>query len=432
MIWDRENECRPRADLQRLQLGRLQETLARVYERVPFYRQRFDALGLKPSDVRSLEDLRLLPFTTKNDLRDHFPYGLFAVPMREVVRVHASSGTTGKPTVVGYTRRDLETWAEAMARLVSAAGVTAEDIAQVSFGYSFFTGAFGLHYALERVGATVLPVSGGNTERQVETMLNFGTTALICTPSYALRIAEVMAEMEVDRTAMRLRLGLFGAEPWSENMRREIEARLGVFATDNYGLSEVIGPGISGECEQRDGLHINEDHFLVEVIDPETGAPVAEGEAGELVFTSLTKEAFPVVRYRTRDISRLTLAPCPCGRTTARHARVFGRTDDMLIIRGVNVFPSQIEEVLLQVEGSEPHYQIVVQRDGAMDDIEVLVEVSPKTFSDGARKLFALRERVEHRLEAVLGIGVRVKLMEPGSVERSMGKAKRVVDKRTL
>ncbi|MHB1005305.1 MAG: phenylacetate--CoA ligase family protein [Chloroflexota bacterium] len=432
MIWDKENECRPREDLRRLQLGRLRETLARVYARVPFYRQRFDAAGLKPTDVVDLEDLRRLPLLTKNDLRDHFPYGLFAVPMRDVVRVHASSGTTGKPTVVGYTRNDLETWAEAMGRLVSAAGVTADDIAQVSFGYSFFTGAFGLHYALERVGATVLPVSGGNTERQVDTMLHFGTSALICTPSYALRIAEVMADMGVDPRSTRLRVGLFGAEPWSENMRREIEARLGVFATDNYGLSEVIGPGISGECERREGMHINEDHFLVELIDPATGEPVAAGEAGELVFTSLTKEAFPVIRYRTRDISRLTFAPCACGRTTARMTRVFGRSDDMLIIRGVNVFPSQIEEVLLAVEGSEPHYQIVVERDGAMDDIEVQVEVTEKTFSDGARKMFALRERIEHRLEAVLAIGVRVKLMEPGSIERSMGKAKRVIDKRAL
>ncbi len=432
MIWDRENECRPRADLRRLQNERLRETLARVYETMPFYRERFDAAGLEPRDVCSQAELARLPLLTKNDLRDHFPYGLFAVPLKEVVRVHASSGTTGKPTVVGYTRQDLETWAEVMARLVTAAGVTAEDVAQVSFGYGFFTGAFGLHYALERVGATVLPVSGGNTERQVETMLNFGSTALICTPSYALRIAEVMGEMGIDRSLLRLRWGLFGAEPWSENMRREIEARLGIFATDNYGMSEIIGPGVSGECQERSGLHINEDHFLVEVLDPDTGQPVPEGEPGELVFTSLTKEAFPVVRYRTRDISKVTFEPCPCGRTTARMARVFGRTDDMLIIRGVNVFPSQIEEVLLAVEGAEPHYQIVVERSGALDDIEVQLEVSERTFSDGARKMFTLRELVEHRLEVALGIGVRVKLMEPGAIERSQGKAQRVVDRRKL
>ena len=432
MIWDRENECRPREDLRRLQLERLRETLARVYERVPFYRARLDACSMKPSDCHDLADLSRLPFLTKADLREHFPYGLFAVPMREVVRVHASSGTTGKPTVVGYTRADLEMWAEVMARIVTAAGVTADDIAQVSFGYSFFTGAFGLHYALERVGATVLPISGGNTQRQVETMLNFGSTALVCTPSYALRIAEVAGEMGVERAQLALRVGLFGAEPWSENMRREIEARMGILATDNYGLSEVIGPGISGECEARDGLHINEDHFLVEVIDPDTCQPVPEGETGELVFTSLTKEAFPVIRYRTRDISRLTTAPCVCGRTTARMARVCGRSDDMLIVRGVNVFPSQIEEVLLEIEGAEPHYQIIVERDGAMDDIEVQLEVNERTFSDGARKMFQLRERIEHRLEAVLAIGVRVKLMEPGSLERSQGKAKRVVDKRSL
>jgi len=432
MIWDREHECMDRGELRALQMDRLQATLARVYERVPFYRQRFDERGMKPSDVRCLEDLARLPFLGKADLREHFPYGLFAVPMREVVRVHASSGTTGKPTVVGYTRADLETWAEAMARLVTAAGVTADDIAQISFGYGFFTGAFGLHYAMERIGATVLPVSGGNTQRQVETMLNFGSTALICTPSYALRIAEVAAEMGVAVKDMPLRLGLFGAEPWSENMRREIEARLGVFATDNYGMSEIIGPGVSGECERREGLHINEDHFLVEVIDPETGEVLPEGSTGELVFTSLTKEAFPVIRYRTRDISQVTTAPCACGRTTARMARVFGRTDDMLIIRGVNVFPSQIEEVLLAVEGAEPQYQIVVARDGALDDIEVQLEVAPQIFSDGARKMFSLREYVEHRLEAALGIGVRVKLMEPGSLERSQGKAQRVIDKREI
>ena len=432
MIWDRENECRARDDLRRLQIGRLQATLARVYEQMPFYRRRLDACGLKPGDVRGVEGLARLPFLTKDDLREHFPYGLFAVPMREVVRVHASSGTTGRPTVVGYTRKDLETWAEVMGRVVTAAGVTADDIAQISFGYGFFTGAFGLHYALERVGATVLPVSGGNTERQVEIMRSFGSTALVCTPSYALRIAEVAGQMGVSLSDLRLRVGLFGAEPWSENMRRELEARLGIIATDNYGLSEVIGPGIAGECLERDGLHINEDHFLVEVVDPETGQHVAPGEMGELVFTSLTKEAFPVIRYRTRDISRVTTEPCPCGRTTARMTRVFGRTDDMLIIRGVNVFPSQIEEILLEIEGTEPHYQIVVDRQGTLDDIEVQLEVSEKTFADGTRKMFGLRERIEHRLGVVLNIGVRVKLVEPGSIERSQGKAKRVIDKRSL
>ncbi|MHB1416920.1 MAG: phenylacetate--CoA ligase family protein [Chloroflexota bacterium] len=432
MIWDRENECRARDDLRRLQIGRLQATLARVYEQMPFYRRRLDACGLKPGDVRSVEDLARLPFLTKDDLREHFPYGLFAVPMREVVRVHASSGTTGRPTVVGYTRRDLETWAEVMGRVVTAAGVTADDIAQISFGYGFFTGAFGLHYALERVGATVLPVSGGNTERQVEIMRNFGSTALVCTPSYALRIAEVAGQMGVNFADLRLRVGLFGAEPWSESMRRELEARLSIIATDNYGLSEVIGPGIAGECLERDGMHINEDHFLVEVVDPETGKHVAPGEMGELVFTSLTKEAFPVIRYRTRDISRVTTEPCACGRTSARMTRVFGRTDDMLIIRGVNVFPSQIEEVLLEIEGTEPHYQIVVDRQGTLDDIEVRLEVSEKTFADGTRKMFGLRERIEHRLGVVLNIGVRVKLVEPGSIERSQGKAKRVIDKRSL
>lgn len=432
MIWDTDNECRQRDDLRRLQLERLRRTLARVYERVPYYRRRFDQVGIGPGELDDLADVARLPFLTKTELRDHFPYGLFAVPLRDVVRVHASSGTTGLPTVVGYTRADLEIWAEVMARIVTSAGVTADDIAQISFGYGFFTGAFGLHYALERVGATVLPVSGGNTQRQVETMRNFGSTAIVCTPSYALHIAEVAATMGVRPGDLRLRVGLFGAEPWSDNLRREIEERLGILATDNYGLSEVIGPGVSGECEYRNGLHINEDHFLVEVIDPTTGQPVPEGEAGELVFTSLTKEAFPVIRYRTRDISRVTYEPCPCGRTTARMARVFGRTDDMLIIRGVNVFPSQIEEVLLEVEGTEPHYQIVIRRNGALDEIEVQMEVSGRVFSDETRKMFALRERIEHRLEVVLGIGVRVNLMEPGSIERSQGKAKRVVDSRRL
>lgn len=429
-IWNPTRECMPRDDLRALQLERLRATLERVYQRVPLYRRRFQEAGVPPSSIGSLEDVRRLPFLTKQDMRDHFPYGLFAVPMRDVVRVHASSGTTGRPTAVGYTRNDLELWAEAMARLVVAAGVTAEDVAHVAFGYGLFTGAFGLHYALERVGATVLPVSGGNTRRQVEIMQYFGSTALVCTPSYALHIAEVMEEMGVPRESLRLRLGLFGAEPWSEGMRREIEARLGIFATDNYGLSELIGPGISGECRERCGLHINEDLFLPEIVDPETLEPLPEGCLGELVLTSLGKEAFPVVRYRTRDITRLTYEPCACGRTTARMERVTGRTDDMLIVRGVNVFPSQIESVLLEIEGTEPHYQIVLTRDGSLDDMEVQVEVSERVFADEARKLYALREHIAHRLSTVLGISVRVKLVEPRAIQRSEGKAKRVIDNR--
>jgi phenylacetate-CoA ligase len=430
MIWNPAMECMAREQLVELQLERVRATLQRVRERVPLYRDRLGAADVAPDSIRSLADLRRVPFLTKQDMRDHFPYGLFASPMSDVVRLHASSGTTGLPTAVAYTRADLETWTEAMARIVAAAGVTADDIAHVAFGYGLFTGAFGLHYALERVGATVLPVSGGNTQRQVEIMRYFGSTVLVCTPSYALRIAEVAEQMGVRRGDLKLRLGLFGAEPWSEPMRREIEERLGIVATDNYGLSELIGPGISGECGERSGLHINEDLFLAELIDPETLEPLPEGAAGELVLTSLTKEAFPVVRYRTRDITRITPEPCACGRTTARMERITGRTDDMLIVRGVNVFPSQIESVLLEVEGTAPHYQIVLSRNGSLDEIEVQVEVSEGMFADEARKLYALRDRISHRLSTVLGIGVGVKLAEPRTLERSEGKAKRVIDNR--
>jgi phenylacetate-CoA ligase len=430
MIWSPTHECMPRAEIRALQLERLRATVELAYERVPLYRSRFDAAGITPDRIRGLEDVRLIPFLTKQDMRDQFPYGLFATPMKDVVRLHASSGTTGRPTAVGYTRADLETWAEAMARLVVAAGVTAEDIAHIAFGYGLFTGAFGVHQALERVGATVLPVSGGNTQRQVEIMQFFGSTTLVCTPSYALRIAEVAEGMGVKPGALKLRLGLFGAEPWSEGLRREIEARLGILATDNYGLSELIGPGISGECTERCGLHVNEDFFLPEIVDPETLEPLPEGSMGELVLTSLAKEAFPVVRYRTRDITRLTYEPCSCGRTTARMERVSGRTDDMLIVRGVNVFPSQIESVLLEVEGTEPHYQIILSRNGSLDEIEVQVEVSEAIFADEAKKLYALQQRISHRLGAVLGISVGLKLAEPHTIERSEGKAKRVVDNR--
>ncbi len=431
-IWNPAEECRPREDLRALQLSRLKATIRRVYGALPFYREQLDRAGVKPDDIRSLDDVRRLPFLGKDDLRDHFPYGLLASPMRDVVRVHASSGTTGEPTVVGYTRADLDSWAELVARIAFSAGARPDDIAQVSFGYGLFTGAFGLHYGLERIGATVLPVSGGNTRRQVEIMQMFGSTVLVCTPSYALHVAEVAGEMGIRPGELPLRLGLFGAEPWSDSMRREIEAKLGIRATDNYGLSEVIGPGVSGECDRQDGLHVNEDHFLVEVIDPETLEPVRPGERGELVFTSLCKEAFPVVRYRTRDLSVLNPEPCACGRTFVRMARVTGRTDDMLIVRGVNVFPSQIESVLLEIEGTEPHYQIVVERHGALDEISVEVEVAERVFSDEAKRLYDLRDRIRRRLATVLGISVAVRLAEPKSIERSAGKAKRVIDKRLL
>lgn len=430
MIWDKEWECISRAELRHVQLKRLQGTVRQVYDALPFYRQRFEECDVRPDDIQSLDDIRRLPFMGKNDLRDHFPFGLFTRPLRDVVRIHASSGTTGLPTVVGYTRRDLDTWADLVARVATAAGVTADDIAQVSFGYGLFTGAFGLHHGLERIGAAVLPVSSGNTERQVQLMQMFGPTVLICTPSYALHIGEVAAELGVRPSDLSLRLGLFGAEPWSDSMRREIEGKLGITAMDNYGLSEVMGPGVSGECERRDGLHINEDHFLVEVLDPRTMEPVAEGEMGELVFTSLSKEAFPIIRYRSRDLSRLTFDPCACGRTTARMQRVTGRTDDMLIVRGVNVFPSQIESVLLDIEGTEPHYQITIDRHGALDDISLEVEVAEAVFSGEAKRLHSLREQIQRKLLSVLGINVDVHLAEPRSIERSEGKAKRVIDKR--
>ena len=381
-IWDPQSECMDRRDLEALQLRRLEETFLRAYTHVPHYRTACEAAGVGPEDIRSLDDLRRLPFLSKQDLRSHFPYGMLAVPVDRVVRLHASSGTTGKPTVVAYTRHDLEIWADLMACVISAAGVTSGDILQVAFGYGLFTGAFGLHQGGERVGAAVLPISSGHSRRQIQAMLDFGTTALVGTPSYALHLGEVMEDMGVDKSQLRLRWGLFGAEPWSEAMRSEIEAKLGCFATDNYGLSEVIGPGVAGECERRDGMHINEAHFIVEVIDPETLEALPEGERGELVFTSLTKEAFPVIRYRTRDLSWITRERCPCGRSTARMARVQGRTDDMLIIRGVNVFPSQVESVLATVPGLTVNYQLVVDRPGTLDELEVRVEVSPDFASD--------------------------------------------------
>ncbi|HSH13222.1 MAG TPA: phenylacetate--CoA ligase, partial [Desulfurivibrionaceae bacterium] len=356
MYWETDKECISREDLAQLQLERLQATLCRVASHVPFYRKKFKELAISPEDISSLDDLRKLPFTTKQDLRDNYPYGLFAVPLREVVRIHASSGTTGQATVVGYTHNDIKNWASLVARILTGAGVTKDDVVQIAFGYGMFTGGFGLHYGAETVGASVIPMSSGNTKRQIQIMQDFRTTALVCTPSYALLLADVMEEKGINPNALSLKYGLFGGEPWSEAMRREIQDKLNIIATDNYGLSEVMGPGVAGECQERNGLHLNEDHFLVEVINPETLEPVAPGEIGELVITTLTKEAFPVVRYRTRDLTRLLPGPCPCGRTLTRMQRVLGRTDDMLIIKGVNVYPSQIEEVLFDIEGTKPYY----------------------------------------------------------------------------
>jgi phenylacetate-CoA ligase len=432
MFWEPDNEGMHREELEQLQLERLQATLNRVYGRVPFYRKQLDAAGVAPEDVVSLGDLARLPFTTKADLRDNYPYGLFAVPMREVVRIHASSGTTGTPTVVGYTRNDIRTWSNLVARILTMGGVTKDDVIQIAFGYGLFTGAFGLHYGAERVGASVIPASSGNTARQIKIMQDFKTTALVSTPSYALLIGDTVREMGIPLSALSLKWGLFGAEPWSDAMRQEIQDRLGIVATDNYGLSEVIGPGVSGECLERNGLHISEDHFFVEVVDQETLQPVQPGGVGELVLTTLTKEAFPMIRYRTGDLTRLLPDGCPCGRTGRRMSRVLGRSDDMLIIRGVNVFPSQIETVLFEIEGTEPHYQIVVDRKGAMDEATVLVEVAESIFFDQMRRQKEMVERIQKRLAQELGVSFDVKLVEKKTLERFEGKAKRVVDNRRI
>ena len=430
MIWNPEYETMDRDALHDLQLRRLQSTVAWVHERVPYYRDALDERGVRPRDIKSLEDVHKLPFTDKTALRDTYPFGLFAVPLDKVVRIHSSSGTTGKPIVVGYTKGDIATWTELTARVASAAGVVHTDLVQMAFGYGMFTGGFGMHYGIERIGATVIPASAGNTERHLMMMADFGTTVLVSTPSYALYMAEVAEEMGIDLKGSSLRLGLFGAEPCTDAARREIEERLGIVATDNYGLSEVMGPGVSGECECRCGLHIAEDHFLAEVVDPATGEPLDDGQEGELVFTSLTKEAFPVLRYRTRDLTVLDRTPCECGRTLARMRTVRERTDDMLIIRGVNVFPSQIEDVLFKIEGVRPHYLIVVDRKHGLDDMEVQLEVAEEVFSDIMADMVAFTKNVSERLHGVLGLHVKVTLVEPGSIERTAGKAKRVLDKR--
>jgi len=431
-IWDAVHECMPRQELEKLQFDRLKQTLRRVWEKVPCYQAKFRELGLVPDDIQSLNDLSRLPFTTKEDLRLNYPYGMFAVPLREVVRIHSSSGTTGKPTVVGYSRQDLNNWSELAARFMTAAGVTEDDIVHIAFGYGLFTGAFGLHYGAERIGASVIPMSSGNTDKQLMIMQDYRSSALVCTPSYALTMAERMEKLGIAPSQLSLRVGLFGAEPWSDEMRREIETRLGIIATDNYGLSEVMGPGVAGECQYRCGMHLFEDHFLPEIIHPETGEALPPGSIGELVLTSLTKEAFPVIRYRTRDITRLIYDACPCGRTMVRMQKTMGRSDDMLIIKGVNVFPTQIEEVLFQVEGCEPHYQLVIDRVGNMDTLEVQVEVFESIFFDEMKKQRAFVDLLEKRLLSTLGVGAKVKLVEPASITRHEGKAKRVIDKRRL
>lgn len=434
-IWNPEFETMPREALAQLQAKRLREVVARVAARVPFYRQKLAEAKVTPDDIRSLDDLKHLPFTHKSDLRDNYPFGLFTVPMEQVARLHASSGTTGKPTVGGYTRADLELWAEVMARTLTSAGVTERDIIHNAYGYGLFTGGLGVHIGAEKIGATVVPVSGGLTRRQVMLLEDFGATVLTCTPSYALVIAEAAEEMGVDlRQRLKVRAGVFGAEPWSERMRQQIEARWGLRAYDIYGLTEIIGPGVAMECEHRQGMHIYEDHFLAEIIDPDTGESLPYGEEGELVFTTLTKEAMPVLRYRTRDRTRLHAEPCACGRTLVRMEKVLGRTDDMLIVRGVNVFPQLVERTLLSIEGIEPHYQIVVDRSAdSRDTLEVWVEAAAHLFQPvNAAELQALERRVAEELAQALGLSVTVKLMGPRAVQRSEGKAKRVVDKREL
>lgn len=433
MIYNIEYETMPREALEAIQLRRLQSVVERVYAMVPFYRKRFEEAGVTPADIKSLKDLHRLPFTTKQDLRDNYPFGMFAVPMDNVVRIHASSGTTGKPTVVGYTARDVVTWSELMARALAAGGASRGDIIHNAYGYGLFTGGLGVHYGAERLGASVIPISGGNTKRQILIMKDFGPTILTCTPSYALHLGEVAREVGVDFKDLRFKTGIFGAEPWSERMRQEIERQLSIDALDIYGLSEVMGPGVAVEClEAKKGLHIWEDHFIAEVIDPATGEPLPYGERGELVFTSVTKEAFPVIRYRTRDITSLNPEPCICGRTHIRMNRVSGRTDDMLIIRGVNVFPSQIESVLMEIEEVEPHYQLVVDREGNLDHLTVMVEVGEHAFSDEVRVLQSLEKKISKNIKEYLGVSAKVKLVEPKSIARSEGKAQRVIDNRNF
>jgi len=429
-IFSPKYETISQEELKTLQLRRLQDTVMRVYYRVPMYRKKMDKLKVTPDDIKSLDDIRRLPLTTKDDLRDNYPFGMLAVPEKEVVRIHASSGTTGKPTVVGYTKNDMNTWTELVARMVTEAGVSEEDTVQICFGYGLFTGGFGLHYGCERCGASVIPASSGNTERQLMLMQDFKTTALVSTPSYALYIADVAEDIGIDLKNLKLRLGLFGGEPSSRGIRDQIDSKFNMISTDNYGLSEIMGPGVSGECIERNGLHIAEDHFIPEIVDPETIEPVPDGEEGEILFTTLTKEALPLLRYRTHDITRFIPGECPCGRTLRRMANVTGRDDDMLIIRGVNVFPSQIENVLMKIEGTMPHYQLVIERKGALDNLEILVEVLPEFFTDEMKKMKTFHEHVSAKLYSVLGIHPKLTFVEPKTLERSMGKSKRVIDKR--
>lgn len=432
IYWNQSRECMSREEMNRLQSERLIKTVKRVYFNVPHYRGKMQKIGLEPGDIKSVEDLNKLPFTTKQDLRDTYPYGMFAVPLSEVIRIHASSGTTGRKTVVGYTRKDIETWSEVIARTLTSAGADKNSIIQVAYGYGLFTGGLGAHYGAERIGASVIPTSSGNTKVQLQIMRDFGTTVLACTPSYALYMAEELEEAGVKKSELKLKSGVFGAEPWSAKMRDQIEQKLGILAIDIYGLSEVIGPGVSSECPCKCGLHIQEDHFVPEIINPDTEEVLPAGSKGELVFTTITKEGLPLLRYRTHDISSLNYDKCDCGRTLVRMNKVTGRTDDMLIIRGVNVFPSQIESVLLEMGETAPHYMLIVDRVDNLDTMEIWVEMTQAMFSDEVKHIEDLERKIKKEVENTLGLSAKVKLVEPKTIERSEGKAKRVIDKRKL
>jgi len=421
-----------REELLKLQGERIAAMVKRVYDSVPFYRRKLQEKGIEPGDITTIDDLKKLPFTTKQDLRDNYPFGLFTVPQTDIVRLHASSGTTGKSTVVGYTHNDIQMWSEVVARSLTMAGVGTSDIIQVAYGYGLFTGGLGLHYGAEKVGATVIPISGGNTKKQLQLMEDFGSTALACTPSYAAYLGEALVEEKIDRKNLKLKAGVFGAEPWTEEMRSQIEQLLGIKAYDIYGLSEIIGPGVSMECHCQKGMHIFEDHFIPEIINPESGEVLPYGELGELVFTPATKEAMPLIRYRTRDLTRLHADRCECGRTLVRMEKCVGRSDDMLIIRGVNVFPSQVESVLLEMSETRPHYLLVVDRENNLDTLEIRVEIDEQFFSDEVKELEGLRKRIKANISSILGISATIRLVEPGTIERSMGKAQRVIDNRKL
>ena len=430
MIWNKDIECASREQMREIQSQRLVTMVARVYNSVPFYRNKLKEKGIAPGDIKSVDDLKHLPFTLKTDLRDNYPFGLLAVPQAEIVRIHASSGTTGKPTVVGYTRNDIDMWSEVVARSLTMAGITRNDLIQVAYGYGLFTGGLGLHYGAEKIGASVIPISGGNTKKQLQLMEDFGSTVIACTPSYAAYLGESIRKEGIDPKNIKLRAGVFGAEPWTEQMRIQIQELLGIKAYDIYGLTEVVGPGVSMECEHQCGNHIFEDHFIPEIIDPNTLEPLPYGAVGELVFTPVSKEGMPLLRYRTRDLTRLHADKCACGRTLVRMEKCLGRTDDMLIIRGVNVFPSQVESVLLELAETSPHYQLIVSRENNLDSLEIKVEIDEQFWSDEVKVLEALRKRISHNISSVLGISATIRLVEPRSIERSEGKAKRLIDNR--